>query len=149
MKRVETKEMKEITTVQYVAEDGRVFANASDCDKYERNMQSFKRTDFLITETSKFRINAAEDYRPFNGGENHDHNVWFWFKVENRNQLNLLNELYGTRINVSLFPEFICMEYQDENYFPATLSDSMRYVEELCSKLGVTVEFKIGENHDN
>lgn len=103
--------MVEITEIKYIADDGRKFASARDCEQYEK---AEKRKTF-IEEAEKLRIKELEDLMPLVLDETMEHHEYRWYKLQNENDYNTLSEAYSENYfgKTTSYPVIMCVETYD------------------------------------
>ena len=86
-----------------------------------------------------YKLKVLDGYAPCDGDG--DYKYCEWFKVNNAEELALFNEAFETDAKCDSFPEFICID-ADEDYgccYSQTAAACIEYVEELLGKLGYDV----------
>lgn len=141
MKVKESKQVIETIVKTYIAEDGQEFQSESKCIEHDLQLKfenSFKKIEPLMVH--------EDNYVPCNGGENYESHLYRWFKVENQEQLDLINNFYNTDIKVNTFPEHICVEqYEEMNYdcYGTTLTACKEYVIKFFEEgFGIKISFE-------
>ena len=124
----------------YIAVDGKEFDNKKACMDYEFELEVGK----IMEEVKKFQF-IDDGYVPCDGQENMESHFYEWYKVENAEQLEQLQNLYDGVPCVENFPEYICCERYDEtdyDVYAQTLTGCKEYVKLFFDKFGIDVEFK-------
>ena len=103
--------MVEITETKYIADDGRKFASEKECKDYEK---SEKRKNF-IEEAEKLRIKDLEDLMPLVLDETLEYHEYRWYKLQNKNDYNILSETYSGIYfdEPASYPAIMCVETYD------------------------------------
>lgn len=101
----------EITETKYIADDGREFASARDCEWYEKQ----KERKCLIDEAEKLRIKELEDLMPLVLDEIMEHHEYRWYRIQNENDYNILSEAYSGNYfgELASYPAIMCVETYD------------------------------------
>lgn len=101
----------EITETKYIADDGREFTSARDCEQHEK---AEKRKVF-IDKAEKLRIKELEDLMPLVLDETMEHHEYRWYKLQNENDYNILSEAYSGNYfgEPASYPVIMCVETYD------------------------------------
>lgn len=140
---LKTKTFEEVT---YIAKDGQTFADEDACLKHERDLTLAEKLDQL----EHLLVRTKEDSRwvedaPCNGDENMAHHIYTWYRVENKEQADLIDEVFYTDLSLTNYPEIVCIERNDDSDYDGyscTLSGCKKNVEQLFSKFGYKVTFE-------
>lgn len=136
MKEIVEKKMVEITEIKYVSDDNLEFNSASACVEHESKLK--RDAEIKIAE----KLLVLKDYPPCDGGENYESHSYKWYKLNNVEDLDLVNRIYGVGFEIVSFPEFVCVEcYEDgdNDAYGNTLSNCKNYVRTLFAELGFDV----------
>lgn len=136
MRTKEKIELVKKATKVFVAYDGKEFERKIDCLEYERE-QKLKSVEHL-------KIRELEDVPPINCEEVRDDYTYTWYKVNNKEEFDLLNDCYdGSLSQVNSYPEIICVEEDYDGYtWNYYLSDMFKHTEQFWKDLGYTVSFE-------
>ena len=142
----ETK-MVEQTVTLYVAEDGTEFKSEHECRKYEEA----KALEVFIEKAEVLRIKEFDDYLPLTcNGLTDDCNVFRWYKLESKEDFDIVESAYGYRSCFSKpnsYPEVMCVEtvgfepYEDDSY-NYNMEEIKGVTKEFWKMLGYNVEFE-------
>ena len=138
-------EEKEITIKQierkYIADDGEEFYTERDCKKHEEQLEFEK----SLEEVKSFMI-YEDNYVPCDGECNMKNHMYRWFKVENQRQLDIINAIYQTYLQIKNFPEYVNIEQYNETDYDCsatTLTKCKEYVTKFFTEgFGITVKFE-------
>lgn len=141
-------ETKVVKTTVYVADDGEKFATERECRRYEEKIALKK----SIEVAEKLRIEELDEQLPLVCGEMSENNTFRWYKINNREEFDILCEACKEQFEYpDCYPEIICVEtvgyraYDDECYI-YYLSGLKRMAEEFYKRLGYKVTFeKVGD----
>lgn len=146
--RIEEKtETVTVTKRTYISNDDQPFDSESECLNHEKHVAIEK----ILKEIEPLYV-YKDDYVPCNGGENQENHLYSWFKVNNQEELDKINEVFNTDAIIESFPEYINIERYDETDFDgywATLTGCKEYVEKFFREgFGIEVSFdKIKETN--
>lgn len=147
--REEEKIIKDKHTI-YIAEDGKEFDDIVVCKEYERRI---KRNE-VNKKLEKFIVRELEEQIPIHDDDCFSScNAYRWFKVENEEEFNELNELLGEgRYELYVpetYPTYICAESENDfdidgwtTDYSYTLDECMKVTKSYFEKFGYDVEFK-------
>ena len=87
----------------FIAEDGISFNTESECKEYERNT--------MMQPVSKLHINKLDGWIPLTDGMTSDGNEFYWYKVKNKEEFDILNMYYEGNVDEpKTYPEILCLE---------------------------------------
>lgn len=103
--------MVEITETKYIADDGRKFASEKECKDYEKS----EKRKYFIEEAEKLRIKDLEDLMPLVLDETMEYHEYRWYKLQNKNDYNILSETYSGNyfVEPASYPAIMCVETYD------------------------------------
>lgn len=133
---------KKIVDTIYVAEDGKEFDNEGFCIIYESELRRKR----LMAKVEKFEIKELINVPPLDtqGLEIHESNMFRWFNLVNREDFDVLKQLYDID-EPKKYPDVICLEIDDTCHeyesFGMYLSDMLQNTIDFFSKHGMEVSF--------
>lgn len=147
MKVTEKKEIIERVTKVYVADDGKEFSTQTECIEYEKEL---KRA-VVLNELNKYRIKEMDDCLPIDtDGYPCDSSEYKWYKINNKEEFELLKEIYGEWLTEpEFYPEVICVEDIYGDYYHYYMSNMLETTKEFWGKLGYDVMFEKNERWFN
>lgn len=113
----------------FVAEDGTTFDDESECAEYERNVK--------MQPVSKLHIEKFDGLVPLTDGMTCDGNEFYWYKVNDEDDFNTLNEYYEGKIDEPR--EYLCLEVNECYIDGLLMFDVWSY--ELTDIMGSIKEF--------
>lgn len=121
----------EITETKYIADDGREFASARDCEWYEKQ----KERKCLIDKAEKLRIKELEDLMPLVLDEIMEHHEYRWYRIQNENDYNILSEAYSGNYfgEPASYPAMMCVETYD-CYYDDYDGDAYNFTLDQCEE---------------
>lgn len=139
MKIIEKKEIVEKVINTYIAKDGKEFNNERDCLWYEKQLE----TEEAINKADRFKIESMDNYIPINtDGCMSENSYYRWYKVENDNDLRLLEKAYEIKLTApTTYPEIICIEEYDIDCYDYYMRDMIEVTKGFWNRLGYEVTF--------
>lgn len=141
--RIETKtELKEITTIRYIAEDGKEFNVRESCEFYELK----QRRALYKKENREKHLSELEGMYPLSvKGQvfSDDEYAYSWYKLKSESDFEILESMYKEAVRPDVYPEIICVEqdkFQEDNYF-YKLSDMKKDTVEFWKNFGFEIKF--------
>lgn len=120
---------KIVNVAVYIANDGNLFDNEIECLKYEESIAKEK----LVVNTKNLLVEKL-CHMPCDGIERYERNIFDWYKINNKQELALINELYNSDLEIHSFPEYVCIEHSDTDVldgFVSTLQECEDYVKQF------------------
>lgn len=150
--KIETrKEIKEVVTNVYVADDGTEFDGKYDCEVYEYELK----TKRLNEQIAKLELKKLNDIPPLDTKARYiqDNHNFRWFKVNDKKDVDLIGAMYGDGVvEPKQYPDVICVEIdEDTNYYEAWslyLSGMKQETIEFWEHFGLKVNFEEVKNND-
>lgn len=127
----------------FVAEDGTTFDTASECVEYERNIR--------MQPVSKLHIEKLDGLVPLTDGMTCDGNEFYWYKVNDEDDFNTLNEYYEGKIDEPReYPNLLCLEVNEcyidgllmFDVWSYELTDIMDSIKEFMEEFRYKVKFE-------
>lgn len=139
MKIVERKEVIEKVINTYIAKDGKEFNNERDCLWYERRLE----VEESRNEADRFKIESMDNCIPINTNDFMSESSYYrWYKVENENDLHLLEKAYEIKLTVpKTYPEIICIEEYDTDCYDYYMSNMFEVTKRFWKNLGYEITF--------
>jgi hypothetical protein len=138
------KKMIETDIRTYVADDGKEFNFAYECEKYEKQLNKNKlrlKVECIENKGDKF------DSAPLDGGEYYESHQFIWYRPKTNEDIDVLNEYYGLGcpLDQDSINQWVCIEmydYDDPNgdTWVMHLEDSIRHIEFFLKEFGYEVE---------
>lgn len=144
--KIETrKEVKEVVTSVYIADDGTEFENKHKCETYEYDLK----TKQLNEQITKLEIKELNDIAPLDTKARYiqDNHNFKWFKVNDKKDVDLIGGVYGDGIvEPKQYPDIICLEIEEgTNYcesWSLCLSEMKQETIEFWEHFGLKVNFE-------
>lgn len=144
--RVETKteiQTKEVQFNTYIADDGKEFDDAKECELYELNIKKQNLKNKLdMIQTS----NEVYGCPPVDGGEYYENHDFKWYLPKTQDEADTIIEYYNLECGISSdeIGEWICVEAYDiedptDGCYSMPIRDSINYVNTLFNALGYDV----------
>lgn len=132
-RREQVVQVKEV--IVYVACDGTEFKHQRDCLNYEWEKIKKPMLEKL------HRCKEADGIPNCNGGYVSDYNDYEWYFVRNKEDVDILNDVYYAGLGENDIGEWVCIEIDEESdTWYTTASDGIKYATDLLTKLGYKVE---------
>lgn len=138
-------EIKTRTRIQdykvYIAKNGTEFSREYECREYENRL--YKKI------IENLHIKELEEVVPLTDGMTCDANNFYWYKVESKEDLDLLNSCYDGQVSEpKTYPNILCLEVSYYNYpngyevYTYELTDIKDSIVEFMEKFGYKVKFE-------
>lgn len=127
---------------RYIAEDGKIFLTKYECEEYENKLKEKENRKKI----ESFEIKKMKGYMPIS--TDHicsDSNDYYWYKVNNETEWNILNETYGNTFSKpNTYPMIICVEesYWDGDCWDYYLDNMFEVTKSFWNLLGYKVNFE-------
>ncbi len=136
MKMIKKVKMVEQAVITYLSNDGKEFDTMDKCKQHEEEMNKINK--LLIHE---------DGYIPCDGLDSSENYVYSWYKVENEDQLNMINDYYNTDEQAIKFPEYVCIikheDFYTQDFYHTTLKNCKEYVLNFfLNGFGIKVTFE-------
>lgn len=119
----------------YIADDGTEFDSKWKCEEYEFDTLKKPLLDKLQ------RSKELETFANFDGQEYAEHHDYQWYFIRNEEDVDILNRVYGEKLDSSYIGKWINVESNDEgDAWVSTIDDGITYATTVLNKLGYKVE---------
>ena len=119
----------------YIADDGTEFDSKWKCEQYEFEMLKKPILDNLQ------RCEELDDCPNFDGQEYAEHHNYRWYFIRNDEDVDILNRVYGDKIDNSYIGKWISVETNDGgDAWVTEIGDGIKYATKVLAALGYKVE---------